>query len=526
MKFFNTAGPVKPEKHYCLPPLGRIDLPKIMNLIHQEKYFVLHAPRQTGKTSLLLALMHHINARGQYRCLYVNVEAGQTAREDVRSGMEAVLSQLASHAREYLKDDFIKDHRATVLAEESANTMLYAMLRAWSGDNRKPLILLIDEIDALVGDTLVSVLRQLRSGYTQRPESFPQSVVLCGVRDVRDYRIYASSEKEPVTGGSAFNVKAKSLRLGNFSEAETYALLDQHTAATGQVFSPEARARIQRLTLGQPWLVNALAYELTVEMEDNHDPAVILTEDMVLQARENLIMRRETHLDQLADKLREPRIHRVIAPILAGAAQSTDLMDDDIAYAHDLGLIVVDPQIEIANPIYREVIPRVLTWPIQTTLSQQTHWYISPETGLLDMAGLLTAFQQFFREHSEHWVDRYQYKEAGFQLLLQAFLQRVVNGGGRVEREYGLGRGRTDLLVILPHAAGVQRIVLELKVQKGSREKTITNALPQITGYMDRCGTNEGHLIIFDPGNQRDWNEKIFKDSTTHNGKPVQLWGL
>ncbi|MDJ0837565.1 MAG: AAA family ATPase, partial [Acidobacteriota bacterium] len=187
MKFFNTAGPVIPEKHYCLPPLGRIDLPKIMNLIHQEKFFVLRAPRQTGKTSVLLALMHHINARGQYRCLYVNVEAGQTAREDVRSGMEAVLSQLASHAREYLKDDFIKEHRAAVLAEENANTMLYAMLRAWSVDNRKPLILLIDEIDALVGDTLVSVLRQLRSGYTQRPESFPQSVVLCGGRVEREY---------------------------------------------------------------------------------------------------------------------------------------------------------------------------------------------------------------------------------------------------------------------------------------------------------------------------------------------------
>ena len=93
-----------------------------------------------------------------------------------------------------------------------------------------PLVLLIDEIDSLVGDTLLSVLRQLRAGYDRRPESFPRSVLLCGVRDVRDYRIHSSVEKTVITGGSAFNVKARSLRLGDFSRDEVQALLAQHTA--------------------------------------------------------------------------------------------------------------------------------------------------------------------------------------------------------------------------------------------------------------------------------------------------------
>ena len=93
-------------------------------------------------------------------------------------------------------------------------------------------MLLIDEIDALVGDTLLSVLRQLRSGYDQRPAAFPHSIILCGVRDVRDYRIHSTAENRLVLGGSAFNIKAKSLRLGNFSEQEVRALLGQHTAAT------------------------------------------------------------------------------------------------------------------------------------------------------------------------------------------------------------------------------------------------------------------------------------------------------
>jgi hypothetical protein len=79
MKFFNTAGPVNQAKHYTIPPLKRFDLSEIETLIAQEKYFVLHAPRQTGKTSSMLALVDYLNAGGQYRALYCNVETAQTA---------------------------------------------------------------------------------------------------------------------------------------------------------------------------------------------------------------------------------------------------------------------------------------------------------------------------------------------------------------------------------------------------------------------------------------------------------------
>ena len=89
---------------------------------------------------------------------------------------------------------------------------------------------MFDEIDALVGDTLISMLRQLRAGYEERPKRFPISVILCGIRDVKDYRIH-SSNKEIITGGSAFNIKAESLRLGDFSREECLELLIdlQHT---------------------------------------------------------------------------------------------------------------------------------------------------------------------------------------------------------------------------------------------------------------------------------------------------------
>jgi hypothetical protein len=529
MRFFNTAGPVRPEDHYCLPPLERLKLDEVLPLIEQKKYFVLHAPRQTGKTSCLLALMKYLNTQGYYRCVYVNVELAQSAREDVPAAMQAILSQLAYQARSVLHDDFLTTHWRTVLDRSGAHVALNEVLAQWAAQEPdKPLVVLIDEIDALVGDTLIAVLRQLRAGYPQRPQQFPQSVVLCGVRDVRDYRIHSSTDKAVITGGSAFNIKAESLRLGNFNQVEMETLYQEHTKETGQVFISEALARLWELTQGQPWLVNALGYEACFRIVAGRDRSQPITLELVNEAKEALILRRETHLDQLTDKLKEDRIRKVIAPLLQGIELPNNVAEDDLQYAVDLGLIRRGPHgLEFANALYREVVPRELTWVAQVSLEsiQQTVWYVRSD-GRLDMSKLLSAFQEFFREHSEHWVERFQYKEAGPQLLLQAFLQCIVNGGGRIEREYGLGRMRTDLLILWPHNGTVQRAVIELKVLHKMLEQTVTQGVEQTWEYMDRCGADEGHLVIFDRTIGKSWEEKLFRREVTFHGKTIQVWGM
>ena len=240
MRFFNTEGPVRPDKHYAIQPLERMDVSEFLSLIRAERYFVLHAPRQTGKTSALIALRDLLNSgeAGNLRCVDVNVEVGQVARDDTARGMRAILSSLAASAR-LLGDDFPRGVWLDILQQSGPDDALKDLLIEWCMANPVPLVLLVDEIDSLVGDTLLSVLRQLRAGYPQRPEAFPQSVVLCGVRDIRDYRI-RSSTGEVIAGGSPFNVAAKSLRMGDFTEAETRALMAQHTEETGQRFSPAA----------------------------------------------------------------------------------------------------------------------------------------------------------------------------------------------------------------------------------------------------------------------------------------------
>lgn len=146
--------------------------------------------------------------------------------------------------------------------------------------------------------------------------------------------------------------------------------------------------------------------------------------------------------------------------------------------------------------------------PADLLQAQGTEWCVAPD-GRLDMGRPLSAFQEFFREHSERWVERFDCKEAGPRLPLQALLQRAANSGGRIEREYGPGRGRTDLQVVWPFDGGVQKVVIELKLLRKSLEKTVAEGFVQTAGHMDRCGFSEGRLVIFDRTGGRSWEEKI-----------------
>ncbi len=538
-RFFNTAGPQKPDLHYTIDPLSRFDLDDVLMLIRQQKYFVLHAPRQTGKTSCMLALRDLLNREGDYIAVYANVEGGQGSRDKVEEVVGSTCDTIAERFRMILQSDLPLQVRETTRSLNS-DSMLTVFLQRLSEALPKPLVLIIDEIDALVGDSLISVLRQIRSGYESRPQSFPNSVILCGVRDVRDYRIQTTG-KDIVTGGSAFNIKSKSLRLGNFTPEEIHTLYMQHTGETGQRFDEACFPMLWQATEGQPWLVNAVGYEVTWEIRENRNRSVVITPDMIEQAIEQIIYRRDTHIDILIDKLSEPRVKRVIEPILANSEEPDEskMSDDDIQYVKDMGLVVKErgKPLRISNAIYREIIPRELTASTQQQLLQQPQWF-QREDGSIDMEKLLLAFQQFFRENSDAWIGRFDYAEAGPQLLLQAFLQRIVNGGGYIDREYGLGRKRTDLLIRKPLPkqpndqspnTPTQRVVLELKIKrkKDGLDTLIEQGLEQTAEYMDTVGSvDEGHLIIFNRDGQLTWDERIWHRPMEYQGRTIMVWGM
>jgi hypothetical protein len=409
-----------------------------------------------------------------------------------------VLAALARYARQQLPAEL---HPPVPWPDAAPGSRLAVGLSAWAARCPRPLVLVFDEIDALQGESLRSVLRQLRDLHRSRPVPCPHCVILCGLRDVRDYKAASGGDPERLGTASPFNIKVKSVRIGDFDEHEVKSLLAQHTEDTGQAFTPEATARIWELTQGQPWLVNALAREVVEEM--GVTPAEPILGDHVDQAKERLILARQTHLDSLAGKLHEPRVRRVLEPVLAGTLANLDAVyDDDALYVCDLGLIARGNPLRVANPIYREIIARVLASSVEGNVTVDPRSFVLPD-GRLDFRKLLEEFAAFWTEHHEVLTRRDAYHEAAPQLVLMGFLHRIVNGGGYVAREYGVGRGRIDLSIRWPYTDGQgkrgwQQEAVEMKVWRDRAKDPLEQGLRQLGEYVKRLGLDRGTLVLFD----------------------------
>ncbi len=531
-RFFNTAGVCEPEDHYMLPPRRR--LPGVGSLIDQKAYFVVHAPRQSGKTTCFHHLARELSAGDRYAAVLTSCEVARTARDDIDRGVNAVLYALFEDARLDLPEELRPDSPEAV-ATVPAEMRLKTALTHWCERCPRPVVLFLDEIDALFGKTLLSVLHQLRAGYRSRPAGFPHAVVLIGLRDVRDYQVQEVPEtpnpvlreiQELLGTSSPFNIKVESLTLRNFTSEEVVELYAQHTQETGQAFTGEAAELAYGLTRGQPWLVNALARQ--VVMREVPDAATEVTVEHVEKAKEALILRRDTHIDSLVKRLREARIRRVIEPILAGELPVEEVPEDDTAFVRDLGLVAPGPGgLGIANPIYREVIPRALTSVTEMYLPIDERVYVRADGGL-DFGRLLDDFVAFWREHAESFLKRQPYSEAAAQLVCMAYLQRIVNGGGYIDREYAVGSGRIDLCLRWPLADGTcQRFALELKVWREGRPDPLEAGLGQLAGYLERLGLDKGTLLIFD---QRDeappFADRGARESRTVDGRSLLVLRL
>ena len=519
-RFFNIAGPCVAADHYMLPATER--LPEVVGMIRRKLYFVIHAPRQSGKTTALKQLVRDINGSGERVALYCSLETLQNVT-DVASAMStvetviwkavrtsAVCAEIADGIRQYaLSEEVTRDPATGVLS----------LLSRLAADCGKPLVVFFDEADCLCFDPLVAFLRQLRNGYVNREDvPFPASVALVGLRNIKDYKMRIRPDGESVGQASPFNVITEVLPMRLFSEAEMRTLYAHHTAETGQVFEEGALVEAYRLTGGQPYLVNALA-RWCVEKIHHDDYSRPITAADMAEAKEKIIRERGTHLDSMMEKLEEPRVRRIVEPVMLGGMLSPEVTEDDVSYCLDLGLLkktagVLSP----ANPIYSETIGRYMTRMTQDVIlvkRPENPWVC--EDGL-DMAGLMAAFQQFWRENADANAVPFQYHEAYPHLVLQAFLQRVINGGGQIVREMALGSGRLDLGV---HFRGAVYAV-EVKTL-ALYEKSHEKAHQQILRYMDRLGVPEGWLVVADADLAKPWDDKISSADIPLDGKTIHV---
>ena len=513
-KLFNIAGPCVPGEHYLVPTLAR--LPQLGGLIAAKQFFVIHAARQSGKTTLLNALEQELNAKREVVALYCSLE-GVQGIADAERGVPAVMRAVLSNCEIHPLLGAVPLPAADMADFTNGVKRLLFNLATAAG---KPLVVLFDEADCLSGATLISFLRQLRDGYVNRIRApFPVSLALVGMRNIRDYKAKVRPDSETLGSASPFNIVTKALTLTNFTREEIAALYQQHTAETGQVFEEAAIDRSSYWTCGQPWLVNALARECVEEiLKDNSTQPV--TADLIDEAAELLMCRRDTHIDSLLERLKEARVRRIVEPVILGRPDGIERLSDDFQYVCDLGILKQDQgAILPANPLYAEVILRTLAYDTQEDMKltiRQTPWIAGD---CLDMSGMLQAFQQFWRENSEIWQARYDYREAAPHIILQAFLQRVINGGGQIVREYALGRQRLDLLVCWQG----NRYALELKMKEQYRPET---AHAQMFGYLDRLGLTEGWMAVFNRDPAVTWDTKLTWQTLELDGKTLHLVGL
>jgi hypothetical protein len=493
----------------------------VEELIDMEQYFVIHAARQSGKTTYLRDLTQRLHAEGKYYALYCSLENMQNII-DPEKGIPEIVRKIKSelefsgipHAENFAKEaDY--EHFTGIL--KTVLTRFCMLLD-------KPLVILFDEADCLSEGTLITFLRQLRDGYNNRAYiPFVHSVALVGMRNIRDFKAQVRPDSQTLGSASPFNIVTESLTLKNFTKEEIITLYRQHTDDTGQIFEERAIELVWEQTQGQPWLVNAIAREVIVKILQS-DYTRPVTAEMVEQAIQTIILRRDTHIDSLYERLKEERVRNVIQPLIIGDWESIYTQSDDYLFTRDLGLIRdTDGIIEPANPIYAEVIVRTLSYDTQMRLQHKKYPYQMPrylKDGRIDMTYLMQDFQTFWRESSEIWIERYDYKEAAPHLVLQGFLQRVVNGGGRIHREMAVGRERLDLCVEYEQ----QKYPIKLKLRRG--EKTEQEGLEQLAEYMDKLGCTEGWLLIFDRRVRRKWDDKIYIRKEAVGEKTITVVGL
>ncbi|MEA5465643.1 ATP-binding protein [Leptothoe sp. PORK10 BA2] len=484
-----------------------VRLPSLARWIAQESYFVIHAPRQTGKTTAMLALAQELTASGDYAAIMVSAEVGQPFSHDPGKAEIAMLDAWRSAAEFYLPDEL----QPPPWPAAGAGHRIGAALQAWSKVCPRPLVIFIDEIDALTNDALMTVLRQLRDGYPRRPSHFPHALALIGLRDVRDYKV-ASGGSSHLKTASPFNIKVESLTLRDFNPDEVAQLYGQHTAETGQVFTAEAIDLAFDLTQGQPWLVNALVRQVVEVLVP--DGKTVILPGHIQQAKEILIQRQDTHLDSLAERLREDRVRAIIEPILAGQSLPT-VPNEDLQYVLDLGLcrLANGGGLVMANPIYREVLPRVLAKVPQASLPMIAPSWLN-DNGELVLETLLAAFLSFWQQHGEPLLKSAAYHEIAPHLVMMAFLHRVVNGEGTLEREYAIGTDRMDLCL----RYGAVTLGIELKVWRQGRPDPITAGLTQLDKYLAGLGIDTGWLVIFD---QQQGLPPLADRTTTEMGTTV-----
>ncbi|MDI3288299.1 ATP-binding protein [Polyangium sp. 15x6] len=500
MRTFSTEGPCDPARHHHLPAAPR--LAEGLGLVDEGAYFLVRAPRRTGKTTSLRALAAELLASGRYAALVTSAEVGEPLGNDVARAEEALLASIRLSA----EHDLPPELRPPPLPASADGTRIWAALSAWARVCPRPLVLFFDGADTLHGAALRTVLRQLEIGFPRRPAAFPWSIVLAGQLDLRLEPFRAAGDA-PVRPGltGPFETALSPEPLRTFTEDEIRALYAQHTHETGQTFEKDAIRAAREATAGHPFLVQALGRELVTTVPR----AEAIREPHVRAAIHHLVDHRVTPIDALAARLAEPRVRRVVEPLLAGTALVARALDDDIRHARDLGLLAEDDPARIESGIHRALVPRLLASSVGRAITDDPARFYTTD-GALDVEALLHAFAVFYKTHARTLVANAAYEAVAPELVFLGYLYRMIEPRGRVDVRWGGSRGRIDVVLRVVLAGGDEQHEAFVLV---SRRKGESGAKARAVGFLedvlDAEGLASGTVVLFDRRGKRAAGERV-----------------
>jgi len=491
LRFFNTTGPCDPDYHYMLPPEDRLVGAQLHRYIKDRLYWVLHAPRQTGKTTFLLNKMREINAGGEAIACYVSVGCCDVI-SDTNQTISAICDAIKWHASSY-----------NVPVPKIANKSIYNLLGSWAKlVAPKPLIVFFDELEVLTDESLMSFLSQLSKGFVSRDAGiFPVSIALLGRSDMK-----GNSGPYPdlsfVTVDSAMFMRFQKNDIAN--------LFAQRTTENGQLITQEALDYVYEQSQGQPWIVNSLFKRATMCIL-NQESVETITVSHIQKAMELMFRASDTHLEGLSVRLRNPQIREIIDTMITCEPAPALAESDTFRYLSNLGFVTVENGTPIiANPIYRKVIADNLACGIKYAIPKP-EWQWEMPDGSLNMDDTLKEFQLFWRRYADRWEQKLNYPRAFSHLMLLGFMQRVLYDKGHIEYEFSAGRGRMDLGI----EYNGQWYIIEIKlVHHHDGPQTVREeGLEQIRKYRDKIARDApAYLLIFDrrpKTKEKSWDERI-----------------
>ena len=504
MKEFNTAAVCIPSKHYMVDLSERVR--EIRKLIDAGKYFTINRARQYGKTTTLNALRNALSS--DYEMVSLDFQglgnaSFQTEESFCRGFVRLILTKV-EYGLVSVPKDILEQMNLFVMDQKDDNKLedLMRVVRRWCGKSKRPIILMIDEVDSAANNQVfLDFLAQLRDSYISRDtEGIPafQSVILAGVTDVKHLRGRIREEDRHKVN-SPWNIAADFDIDMSLSESGIKGMLDEYEEDHHTGMDTAAIAKLLRdYTNGYPFLVSRICELIDRKVCRSMSPAEAWTARGFDEAIKMILAENNTLFQSLTKNLNNfPELKASIRSILMEGTKLTYSPDqEDIQQMQMYGLIRNDHNtVRIANRIFETRLYNLFlsdeemksnVFSREGGLAKN----LFVEDGKLNMRYILSRFIETYHEVCGPLKDRFKEKDGREQFLL--YLKPIINGTGNYYIE-AQTRDQTRTDVIVDYMG--RQYIIELKIWRGERYNA--EGEKQIEEYLDYFGLSTGYMLSF-----------------------------